>query len=266
PGLCTVTLRSLDPPEVVRLAADAGVEVLEWGGDVHVPPGEVVAAERVRRLTEDAGLAVLSYGSYLFLDDATAGAPAARIDGVLDTAVALGSPWVRVWGGLGVEPDADGADWDAVVAAGRRVAAAATSRHLLLVLEFHGGTPTASAAGAVRLLEAIGSPACLTAWQPPYWDPTDPDRERADLGALAPRLAHLHVYDWEPDGSRHPLERGRDRWVDRVRVALGAGVAVPAGAPRGAFLEFLPGDDPAVLAREAAVLRGVLAAAGGAPT
>ncbi len=261
-GLCTVTLRSLDPAEVVRLAASAGVEVLEWGGDVHVPPGDTTAAARARRLSEAAGLGVLSYGSYLFLDATTATGPSDGIDAVLDTAVELGARWVRVWAGMGVEPDGTGADWEAVAAAGRRVAAAAAARGLLLVLEFHGGTPTATAAGTVRLLDAVGSPACLTAWQPPYWDPLDAARESTDLAALSPRLAHLHVYDWDADGTRHSLARTRGRWVRRVRAAVAAGGAVPAGVPRGALVEFLPGDDPAALAGEVTVLRDVLGVAG----
>ena len=65
PGLCSVTLRALEPSAVVELAAAAGLEAIEWGGDVHVPPGDVDRAGQVRTLTEGAGLAVASYGSYL---------------------------------------------------------------------------------------------------------------------------------------------------------------------------------------------------------
>ena len=41
PGLCSVTFRALDVPAVVRLAAEAGLERIEWAGDVHVPPGDL---------------------------------------------------------------------------------------------------------------------------------------------------------------------------------------------------------------------------------
>src|SRR5690625_849857 len=39
PGICSVTYRDLPPEEIVPLAAEAGLECIEWGGDVHVAPG-----------------------------------------------------------------------------------------------------------------------------------------------------------------------------------------------------------------------------------
>ena len=38
-GVCSVTFRALSVEEVAQLAASAGVQAIEWGGDVHVPPG-----------------------------------------------------------------------------------------------------------------------------------------------------------------------------------------------------------------------------------
>ena len=58
PGLCSVTFRSLPVEEVVRHAASAGLEGIEWAGDAHVPPGDLDAATHARTVTEEAGLAV----------------------------------------------------------------------------------------------------------------------------------------------------------------------------------------------------------------
>ena len=62
-GMCSVTLRALPVDAVLRVAVDAGLACVEWGGDVHVPCGDLAAADRVRALTAAAGLAVASYGS-----------------------------------------------------------------------------------------------------------------------------------------------------------------------------------------------------------
>ena len=43
-GLCSVTLRACSIEEVVAIAAGAGLECIEWGADVHVPPGDLEAA------------------------------------------------------------------------------------------------------------------------------------------------------------------------------------------------------------------------------
>src|SRR5262245_17804648 len=63
-GLCSVTLRACSIDEVVAVAVGAGLECIEWGGDVHVPPGDLEAARRARSATSAAGLRVASYGSY----------------------------------------------------------------------------------------------------------------------------------------------------------------------------------------------------------
>ena len=39
PGLVSVTFRALPADEVLRLMLRSGLGCIEWGGDVHVPPG-----------------------------------------------------------------------------------------------------------------------------------------------------------------------------------------------------------------------------------
>ena len=59
-----MTLRQLPVEEVVAVAASAGLAAIEWGADVHVPPGDEAAAERGPVGRASAGVAVASYGSY----------------------------------------------------------------------------------------------------------------------------------------------------------------------------------------------------------
>jgi len=92
-GLCSITLRHLDVPGVLAAAVEAGLAYVEWGADIHVPAGDEAAAARVRAATEDAGLAVASYGSHYRAGQT---APAA-FDGVLRSAVLLGAHRIRIW-------------------------------------------------------------------------------------------------------------------------------------------------------------------------
>jgi sugar phosphate isomerase/epimerase len=255
-GLCSVTCRALTADEVVDLAVAAGVEAVEWGGDVHVPHGDLAAAERAAVRSVAAGLEVVSYGSYLFLDDHVR----EHVDPVLDTALVLGAPGVRVWCPFGTEPDAPDDERAMVTRAAALVAAAADERGLHLTLEFHAGTLTATAASTRRLLDDVGSPVLFTAWQPPYWSPRDEVDEAGDLAVLAPNLSHVHVYDWDADLTRHPLERTRHRWTERLRNAAASGdAAVAVGVPRAAMIEFVPNDDVDQLPGEVATLRACLA-------
>jgi hypothetical protein len=51
-----VTFRSLEPAEIVKLADRAGLDGIEWGGDVHVPHGDVTKASEVYKMTSSMGL------------------------------------------------------------------------------------------------------------------------------------------------------------------------------------------------------------------
>src|SRR3954469_7051647 len=96
-GLVSVTFRPLSPQHVVELVRQAKLDAIEWGGDIHVPHGDVAAAREVWTMTLDAGLAVAAYGSYYRAGvSETDGLPFAR---VLETAVQLAAPTIRVWAG-----------------------------------------------------------------------------------------------------------------------------------------------------------------------
>ncbi|MFQ9872122.1 MAG: hypothetical protein ACLRVT_03610 [Oscillospiraceae bacterium] len=59
-----MTFRNLTPEEIVPLVHKAGLEAIEWGGDVHVPPQDPCRAQQVYELCRTAGILTPSYGSY----------------------------------------------------------------------------------------------------------------------------------------------------------------------------------------------------------
>jgi hypothetical protein len=79
-GLLSVTFRAFDADRIIALARDARLAAIEWGGDVHVPHGDVETAARVRDACAAAGLTVSAYGSY-YRAGATAGP---SLENVLD--------------------------------------------------------------------------------------------------------------------------------------------------------------------------------------
>jgi hypothetical protein len=40
-GLVSVTFRQLSAEEIIKLVVCAGLEGIEWGGDIHVPHGDL---------------------------------------------------------------------------------------------------------------------------------------------------------------------------------------------------------------------------------
>ena len=97
PGICSITFRDKSPEEVIELCIATGLKGIEWGADIHVPSSNLENARHVGELTRAAGLEVAGYGSYWFArDEQTQPGP---FEPILDAAVALGAPLIRIWGG-----------------------------------------------------------------------------------------------------------------------------------------------------------------------
>ncbi|MFE5775614.1 sugar phosphate isomerase/epimerase family protein [Brachybacterium sp. NPDC056505] len=249
PGLCSITFRGLSPHEVADRAAHAGLACIEWGGDVHVPPGDTESAERVRLVTEQAGLSVASYGSYLRFDGDEA-AHLESADAVLASARALRAPRIRVWAG-GAGSRQTSTSQRALTARRIREFAMRAGEHGIdLGLEFHGGTLTDEIGSTMRLLDEVAAENVRTYWQP-HQDMPDDDALQTLRTAL-PRTSTIHVFSWWPGATRLPLAERADLW----RAAFS--ILEDEGSDRDALLEFVPDDDPAVLDREAATLRELI--------
>lgn len=241
-GLVSVTFRQLLPAEIIALVRQVGLEGIEWGGDVHVPPGDLAQATRVCRQTQEAGLQVASYGSYYVVG----GADETAFERVLETALALNAPTVRVWAGERGSGEAGAGGWDAVAADARRIAGLAASAGVRLAFEYHENTLTDTSEAALRLLRQVNHANMGCYWQPPVG--LSLDERRQGLEALAPWLSNLHVYQLDGEEKR-PLSDGKAEWQPYI-----AWVRRQPGE-HYALLEFVQDDAPSQFLEDAAVLK-----------
>ena len=240
-GLVSVTFRALAPQAILDLVARAGLGAVEWGGDVHVQPGDVATAREVCRMTLDAGLQIPSYGSYYRAGHDETGPFAA----VLESAVALGAPVIRVWAGRQGSAQADAIYWDRVVSDSRRIAGLAEAEGLRIAYEYHGNTLTDTDDAALRLLRTVDHHAVGT-----YWQRRDGEfaKDLAGLRAVLPWLVHVHVQA-SAGGARLPLDAMAAEW----RQALA--IVAETGRSHTAMIEFVKDDTPEQFLADAAVLR-----------
>ncbi len=249
-GLVSITFRKLAPAEVVALVRQAGLRGIEWGGDVHVPHGDLRRAREVRELTREAGLMIPAYGSYYRAGQSeSAGLPFSK---VLESALELGAPLIRVWAGAaGSATTDDDARWH-IVSDLKRIADLAAKAGVRIAAEFHGGTLNDTNASASQLLLEVDHPNFYSYWQPLAGLSDEVCIE--GLTSLSPRLAHMHVFQWRTPQDRQPLVAGAGRWPQFLRQAL----ATPGD--RYALLEFVQDDAPGNFLRDAATLKTWLAA------
>lgn len=259
PGLCSISFRDLDVDAIIDLAAGAGLEAIEWGADRHVRVGDLARATAIADRCRDAGLACPSYGSYLGFDDTKGDAA-----GACETAAALGADNIRVWARFGADHTAADDARLEVVAEITSFAAEAARHDLTVGIECHGWTLTDTAASARRLVADVGGDNVFAYWQPNYWHEAvndSPARQLAEFRCMHPDLSNIHVYWWQ-GMERRPLTEGATTWQPVLAEARQAG---RWATMRYAFLEYVPDDNPANLARDAATLRGWLADGAGVP-
>ena len=243
PGLCSVTFRALAPDAVIALAEQAELRAIEWGADVHVPPGDIDLARAVAGRCGDAGIACPSYGTYFFAGRTEPD----ELDPLIASAHALGAARMRVWAPFGVGPGAPASEVEPIAQALAEACRTAADAQLELALEFHPGTLTHTAASTLTLLEKVGCETLHSYWQPESGKSIA--HSLAELRGVLPRLANLHVFAWagQPP-ERLPLAAHAELWREVLREAARSG-------DRAAYLEFVRDDDRTQLLRDAATLR-----------
>lgn len=246
-GLCSISFRKLPIDELIALCVKAKIDGIEWGGDVHVPPGDIELAQSVKAKTEAAGLELCSYGSYYRCNS-----DSGSFSDVLESADALGTPIIRVWAGQKGSADADAAYREEVAEHLRRAVIAAREMDITIALEYHGNTLTDTQASAHQLLEEVGLPELKLYWQPRSGG--DFATDLIELDAALPHLAHVHCFHWGPGGwkDRYPLLDGTQKWqayLEPIRQLE---------EDRYVILEFAKDDSTEQFLEDAQVLRSLL--------
>ncbi len=238
-GLVSVSFRQLTPAAIVEAAAASGLSSIEWGGDVHVPAGDSVTAEHVRRCTEEAGLRVSSYGSYYRIGHSNP----ADFAAVLASARALGTHIIRVWAYVKPRSAVDDETYAGIVRDARRMADMAEDMDICL--ECHHGTLTEDYHDALDFLRDVDRINVKTYWQPNQFRSFAYNLASAE--ALAPYCRCVHVFDWEGK-DRYPLAHGTPVWkayIDVLRAVKN---------PPAFLLEFMHDDRVESLPETAATL------------
>ncbi len=214
PGLASVTFRQLSAEVVIGLAAKAGLAGIEWGGDIHVPPGDLERAQTIGRMTSDAGLSVIAYGSYYTV--AKSKNEGLTFDQVIKTAKALDTKIIRIWAGWKSSREATGDYHHEILEELRAIGDEAGRNGISLALEFHDNTLNDSYEACVRLFTELDHPSVKTYWQPMHG--AGPDINGPGIHMILPWIAGFHVFHWWPQAEvRLPLQYGLVDWQAYIK-------------------------------------------------
>ena len=63
-GLVSISFRKHSPDRILQAAAKADLQLIEWGGDVHVPHGDLQTADEIVARSAQYNMGIAEYGSY----------------------------------------------------------------------------------------------------------------------------------------------------------------------------------------------------------
>ena len=257
-GLVSVSFRKHAPSEILQAAADAGLRLIEWGGDIHLPHGDLAAADAIRAQSTRYGVGIAEYGSYYIIGQSE---PALFTDAAA-TARRLGAGAIRVWPGMNLlideltgEPSpvaqvkgypalrrVTEQDYQRMAADARRICDEAPD--LTIALECHPASLTESDALAVRFLRDVGRENLKMMWQPNQLKGIEDDLR--SIEALLPWIVGVHVFAWDAGHRRYPLAQHEKPWRARLELLRQKELNY--------MLEFMPDDRLESLAGEAGTL------------
>lgn len=245
-GLVSITFRHLTPREIVNLVKKSGLEGIEWGGDVHVPHGNLSVARQVATMTKEEGLAIAAYGSYYRVGcQEQDNVP--NFEAVLETALELQAPLIRVWAGNKGSDEADESFWDKVIEDSIRIGDMAQKENILIAYEYHGDTLTDTLESALKLMKLVNHKNIRSYWQPLSHHGLE-DR-LIGLKQILPWLENIHVYHWASYTDRFSLDEGSEEWFKYMDIIKG----LPG--ERYALIEFVKDDREEAFLQDAETLK-----------
>lgn len=211
PGLVSVSFRQRSVEEIIADCVKAGLPLIEWGSDIHVPPTDPANAVKVAEKMEANGLKTAACGSY-FRPGVT---PVTEFPDYLELCRILNAPTIRVWAGNQWSHQCS--DRTPVISALQKCCQMAQEAGITVTLECHPATLTDTMQSAVQLLKEVDHPALKSSWQP--CTGLSKKENLQFLQALLPHLSTIHCFYRTPDNLCAPLADGKEDWKEFLALA-----------------------------------------------
>lgn len=241
-GLTSVTFRDKSVEEIIKIATDNNLDGIEWGGDIHIPCGDIKTAIKVRELSSIANIEVFSYGSYY------KGLPEQDFSLTVNTAIALGAKIIRIWAGNKSYENMTEMEYNSIVESIKNACNLARENGMKLALEYHRNTLTQSKESALGLLNAVNNESLFLYWQP---NPDIDFKEHiAEITLLKDYICCYHIFAWEHNNTRLYLEDHKENWMKYIDL-------ICDNSNINYILEFVKDDSVEVFSKDVLTLKDI---------
>ncbi len=212
PGLSSDTFRNLAPKRIVELVQAAGLGGIEWQDESHCPVGNLDAAARARNVTEEAGLAVISYA----VDVPITSDGRNDLAVIVRTAAELGAGAIRVRAGDRPLEEADEEERDGVAARVSECVDRAEALGLMVAVGLNTYSHAATGSQAFELLQRAGTSTAQVFWHPS--EQTEVETDAGDLELVSELVLGLHASGVSRTIGTSMLSEATDRWARYLAI------------------------------------------------
>lgn len=210
-GLTSVTFREKAWQEVLDIASQAEIDVIEWGSDVHVKEGLLEQAQIIGDSSRNLGIEPFSYGTYYRLGNIEA--DIGKFKTYLETARALGAKVMRIW----LSNTMTKTPMDQLIQNDidelKVLCELAEENNITIGLEYHRNTLSENATDLLHIMDSVGASNLKTYWQ---MNPELTLEEHIEeIQMLKPYICCVHTFYWEHkngDDVRLPISKGLSHW------------------------------------------------------
>lgn len=179
-GFTTTSFRQIKSLEkIVKIASKAGVDCIEWGGDIHVK--DVETAKHVKKLCDDANIKISSYGSYYRVGSKDT----SEWERICRISSAMGADSVRVWLGTEDSEKTNEETYKTLVEDAKSMCSVAEKFGLIVCPECHDNTYNNNTDAFLKIQKDIGCENFRTYFQSRYC------RKAYDLDRIERTLPHI---------------------------------------------------------------------------
>lgn len=241
-GFTSVSLRKYGIEDVVKAAAEAKADYIEWGSDVHVKTPE--DAYLAKKLCDENGIAIRSYGTYYRIGSFDHAAWA----NICECADVMGAKIIRTWLGTRGSAVTSRKEYEKLLADARIRCGEAAEKGLAVSNECHPNTYNDTTASSLTFLEDIGRENMKTYYQSWY---REEEKDREKLNKLFPYVTDVHL-------SFSELEKfQRFHKKDPAYIAKILAWLKDLGYQGGLTIEFTKGNNKEDLIKDTERLRGL---------
>ncbi len=207
-GLASVTFREKTVEDIVSLCKEAGVDCIEWGSDVHVRT--VDEAKKAKRLCDDAGIGISSYGSYYRVGSNDEN----EWLSLCENAKIMGAESIRVWLGKKDSEVTDRDEYKNLLEDAQRICTDAEKYGLLVCPECHDYTYNNNTQAFLQFRKDLNRSNFMTYFQSRYF------RKEYDLDRIEKTFDYiLNVHVSYFDQMREQSDKVKDEtYLDSLLV------------------------------------------------